>query len=97
MGPGACRYIAELAPFASRGGLATLVQAATVSGILAAQLTNYATQYIPGWCVGCGSRVMGWWAGARKCIPGGCVGRRLGWLVDCGMQVRRVPRAAARL
>lgn len=31
-------YIAELAPFASRGGLATLVQAATVSGILAAQV-----------------------------------------------------------
>lgn len=40
-------YIAELAPFASRGGLATLVQAATVSGILAAQVTAAAAAVGP--------------------------------------------------
>jgi MFS family permease len=42
-------YIAEVAPFASRGGLAYLFQVATTVGILAAQLVNYGTQYIPDW------------------------------------------------
>ncbi|PSC76169.1 H(+) hexose cotransporter 2 [Micractinium conductrix] len=42
-------YISEVAPYASRGGLAYLFQMATTVGILSAQLVNYGTQYIPVW------------------------------------------------
>lgn len=42
-------YISEVAPYASRGGLAYLFQVATTAGILAAQLVNYGAQYIPVW------------------------------------------------
>ncbi|KAL4431265.1 hypothetical protein ABPG75_006521 [Micractinium tetrahymenae] len=42
-------YISEVAPYASRGGLAYLFQVATTTGILAAQLVNYGNQYIPVW------------------------------------------------
>lgn len=42
-------YIAEVAPYASRGGLAYLFQVATTVGILAAQLVNWGCQWIPDW------------------------------------------------